>query len=135
MMSRRSVACQTDLAGDTEPAVRVGAATADAATQTSPLKAAADAGEAPGRGPPFRDERWYVVWAVPRAPGLVGIHRAAGIGGWKALEAQLPGSHYAGSGARLRRAESEAAALELYASESRKHGTPEEHARHEHSGR
>ncbi len=70
---------------------------------------------------PERFYRWYAVWTVPDHDWLHGVVRVEDPGGWESLAAYLPRQQYLGSGARLRRASSEAHALELYASEARRH--------------
>ena len=62
----------------------------------------------------------YAVWSAPGAVHLVGVH-LGGSRAWQYLCRQLGGYSYR-RGHRLRRAPDEAAALQLYRSESRRHG-------------
>ena len=55
---------------------------------------------------------YYVIYACPAQPGLVGIHHTT----WSKLQARLPGGGLAGSGARTcKRFSSRDAALSYYA--------------------
>ena len=64
------------------------------------------------------------MWHVPGRDDLVGIFRADGLAGWHYLERELPGGRRAGSGARLRRADSRAEVVVLYEREALRNNAP-----------
>ena len=64
------------------------------------------------------DVRFYVVWYCPSATGFHGLVFGQFPAVWQSILAHLPLQRYAGSGIRLRRADTFEEGLRLYASES-----------------
>ena len=124
-------AAEPEHAGGVEPP---GGATASAPSGKE--GAAAAAGTSPGAGPaasrrPPAGEpapvlgHGYAVWYIPGRPELAGVH-LGGHRAWVFIESTLPDRRYGDSGARLRRAESQAEAIALYCQEARYQRVPRE---------
>jgi hypothetical protein len=68
---------------------------------------------------------FYVIWRVEDHPELRGIHIATSSAAWHRLARKLPGGAYTPATCSLRRVNGDIlAALDLYSSESVRHGAP-----------
>ena len=68
--------------------------------------------------------RVYAVWRVPATPNVSGVVVCAEPGGWDRFLRYVLQGPYAGSGARLRRADTVELAEELYRAEAPRHRVP-----------
>ena len=101
------------------------AAAASSAEPDPHSKKQAAAGDAPPQAdvPGLAPVPWYVVWDVPGAADLRGLH--GGPSSWANLARQIPGGKYRTGRDHLRRAkEGFEQALEVYQNEAARHGAP-----------
>ena len=74
---------------------------------------------------PGAPDSWcYAVWHIPGQQDRAGVY-CGGRRAWATLETLFTGNRYAGSGARLRRFDTQAAAIDGYRREAERHGVPD----------
>jgi hypothetical protein len=104
--------------GSTVAARRNYASRASASSGTPPAGGTSGGASTASTTSSAADVRFYVVWYCPSATGFHGLVFGQFPAVWQSILAHLPLQRYAGSGIRLRRADTFEEGLRLYASES-----------------